>query len=73
MRATFITTALENGARLEDVQKRLGTAIRARQNYMTGAGTTPRRQRAFLLRTDEPEQAPTELPTQGDLVWQEAI
>jgi hypothetical protein len=73
MRATFITTGLQKGAQIEEFKKPLGTAIRARQNYMTGAGTTPRRQRAFWYVLMSFEQTPTELATQGDLVWQEAI
>jgi integrase/recombinase XerD len=52
MRATFITTALENGAQLEDCRRPPGIAIRARPNYMTGADTTRRRRLAFSQRTD---------------------
>src|SRR3974390_2745033 len=42
MRATFITTALENGAQLEDVQKPLAIVIQAPLSYTTGAVTTLR-------------------------------
>ncbi len=50
MRATFITTALENGAQ---IGRRLpGTATRARRSYMIGAATTRRRRRRFLRRTE---------------------
>jgi hypothetical protein len=37
MRATFITTALENGATLDDVQRAAGTPSRALPSYTTGA------------------------------------
>ena len=36
MRATFITTALENGAQLEDVQKPLAVVARARRSCYNG-------------------------------------
>ena len=52
MRATFITTALETGARLEDVRKPPGTAIRARQSSTTDAGTIRRRLRASSRRIE---------------------
>jgi hypothetical protein len=40
IRATLITTALENGAHLEDVQKAAGhTATRARQSCIIGGAT----------------------------------
>jgi integrase/recombinase XerD len=41
MRATFITTALENGAALEDVQKAAGIAIHQRPSSTTGVATIP--------------------------------
>jgi integrase/recombinase XerD len=52
MRATFITTALENGAQLEDVQK-AATAIRGPRSCMIGEGTTLKRRLRFLLRTSQ--------------------
>ena len=49
MRATFITTALENGAPSSRTCKRPpGTAIQAQPNCMIGADTTRRRRRRFL-------------------------
>jgi hypothetical protein len=45
MRATFVTTALENGAQLEDVQK---AAARARPNSMIGEATIRRRRHHFF-------------------------
>jgi site-specific recombinase XerD len=52
MPATFITTPLENGAQLEDVQKAAGHRTRPRPSSMTDLATTPRRRRAFSRRTD---------------------
>jgi hypothetical protein len=46
MRATFITTALENGAQLEDVQKVPVIVTRAPLTYMIGADTTRRKRPA---------------------------
>jgi hypothetical protein len=47
MRATFIATALENGAQLEDVQRRPPvTATPARRSSMTAADTIQRRRQA---------------------------
>jgi integrase len=58
MRATFITTALENGAQLEDVQKAAGR--RDPGTSKVGGVTIPRRRRASL--------PPIEMqhPTKGD-------
>jgi hypothetical protein len=52
MRATFITTALENGAQLEDVQKAAGHPTRAQRSFTTVVATTPRRQQASLPRIE---------------------
>ena len=52
MRATFVTTALENGAQLEDVQKAAGHRDPARPNSMIGEATIRRRRRRFLQRTE---------------------
>src|SRR5258707_3070421 len=41
MRATFITTALENGAQLKDVQKAPAIVIPARQNCTIGSAIIP--------------------------------
>jgi site-specific recombinase XerD len=53
MRATFITTALENGAQLEDVQKAGGIAIHPRRSSTTGAAIIARRPPAFLRLIEE--------------------
>jgi integrase/recombinase XerD len=50
MRATFITTALENGAQLEDVQKAAGHRDPSTTKLYDRRGTIPKRQRAFLRR-----------------------
>lgn len=47
LRATFITTALENGVQLEGVQKAVGRVTRARPSCMIGGATT-RRRRSFF-------------------------
>ena len=52
MRATFITTALENGAQLEDVQKAAGHRDPSTTKLYDGAATTRRRRRAFSRLTD---------------------
>lgn len=44
-RATFITTTLENGASLEEVQKAAAIATPARRSSTTAAATTPRNRR----------------------------
>jgi hypothetical protein len=44
---TLVTTALKDGAQLEDVQKAAGIGIQARPSS-TGVGTTRRRPRAFF-------------------------
>jgi site-specific recombinase XerD len=41
MRATFITTALENGAQLKDVQEPPDTTTQAQRSCMIDAATTP--------------------------------
>jgi hypothetical protein len=46
MRATFVTTALENGAQLEDVQKLPATPIPAPPSSTTGAAIIRKRRRA---------------------------
>ena len=46
MRATFITTALDNGASLEDVQSAAGHAIPQPRSCMTAEGTIRRSRRA---------------------------
>jgi hypothetical protein len=43
MRATFITTALENGAQLEDVQKAAGIVTPVRQSCTIAGVITPRK------------------------------
>jgi hypothetical protein len=45
MRATFISTALENGAHLEDLQKAPGTAIRVPRSSMIVVATIRRKRR----------------------------
>jgi integrase len=52
MRATFITTALENGAQLEDYKRPPGIATRARLSFTIDAGTTRRKQQASSQRTE---------------------
>jgi integrase/recombinase XerD len=47
MRATSITTAIENGARLRMGRRPPGVATRARQSCMIGEGTIPRKRRRF--------------------------
>jgi site-specific recombinase XerD len=47
MRATFITTALETGAQLEDVQKAAGHRDPTTTKLYEGEHTTRRRRRAF--------------------------
>jgi integrase/recombinase XerD len=46
MRATFITTALENGAQLEDVQKAAGHADPGTTKVYDRRGYNPERRRA---------------------------
>jgi integrase len=53
MRATFITTALANGATLEDVQKAPGIVTHQRPSFTTAAAITRRRRRASLRLTDK--------------------
>jgi integrase/recombinase XerD len=48
MRATFITTALKNGAQLEDVQKAAGHAIRVPRSCTIDADIIRKRRQAFL-------------------------
>jgi integrase/recombinase XerD len=51
MRATFITTAQENGAQLEDVQKAAGHRDPSTRNYMIAGVTTQRKPQASSRRT----------------------
>ena len=51
MRATFITTALENGAQFEDVQKAAGHRDPSTAKLYDRRATTRRRRRRFLRRT----------------------
>jgi integrase/recombinase XerD len=52
MRATFITTALENGATLDDVQRAAGHAGPAPPSSMIGAAIIRRSRPVFLRRTE---------------------
>jgi integrase len=52
VRATFITTALENGAQLEDVQKAAGHRDPGTTKLYDRRGTTPRRRRRSLPHTE---------------------
>jgi hypothetical protein len=49
MRATFITTALENGATLEEVQRAAGHAEPGTTELMIGADITRRNRLRFML------------------------
>ncbi len=53
MRATFITTALRNGAALEDVQMSAGPATHPPPSSMTAKATTPRKLPASSLLTNQ--------------------
>jgi hypothetical protein len=68
MRAAFITTALENGAQLEDVQKAAGHRDPSTTKLYDRRGYNPEKAASFLQGTDK-----LELAIPGDLVWQEAI
>ena len=52
MRATSITTAIENGAGLRMCRRPPGAATRARQSCMIGEGTIPRKRRRFSRPVD---------------------
>ena len=51
MRATFITTALENGAQLEDVQKAAGHRDPSTTKLYDRRGFNPEKAVSFLRRT----------------------
>ena len=53
MRATFITTALENGASSRMCREPPGTVTRARRSCMIGAATIPKRPPRSLRRNDQ--------------------
>jgi integrase/recombinase XerD len=48
MRATFITTALENGASLEDVQEAVGHADPSTTNLYDRRGYNPEKAASFF-------------------------
>ena len=52
MRATFITTALENGAQLEDVQKAAGHRDPSTTKLYDRRGYNPERRQAFSRHTN---------------------